>query len=176
MMKEQLAVLRSLDARTRTIAIVGLAVLAIALVFAYAWLPAARGRTALAERVPALNAKLATMRLQAEEIKRLNTLPALAANTTRTPTTRADKSALEATFANSARATPADGNSFQVTIPAIVYTAWIDRLDQVAERFQMHATKMTIKPIADKPGQVTVDFTLTNDAAPVSATPKTAKS
>lgn len=165
MMNAQLAALRTLDARTRTIAIVGVATLAVALVFAYAWLPAARGRAALAERVPALNAKLVTMRLQAEEIKRLNTLPAPASNNTRAPATRADKSALEATFANGARAIAADANSFQVTIQSIAYSTWIDRLDQVAERFQMHPTKMTIKPIADKPGQVTVDFTLTHDAA-----------
>jgi type II secretory pathway component PulM len=176
MIDAPLAALRALDARTRTIAIAGVAILAIALVFAYAWLPAARGRAALAERVPALNAKLATMRLQAEEVKRLNALPAPASNTTRAPTTRADKSALETTFANGARATAADANNFLVTIPSIAYTAWIDRLDQVAERFQMHATKMTIKPIADKPGQVTVDFTLTSDVAPAATAPKTSKS
>jgi type II secretory pathway component PulM len=155
-----MAMVRNFDARTRKFMIVGAAGLIAALAFAYLWLPAARGRVALAERIPVLNAKLATMHAQAEEIKLLNAQPANASTTTRAPASRADRAALETVFGNGARVTPTDANGFQIVIANIAYTAWIDRLDQVAERFQLQLGTLAIKPIADKAGQVSVEFTL----------------
>ncbi len=183
--------LQQLDLRTRRLAIIGLLVLATALLYAYVWLPASRGRVTLAARLPVLESKLATMRVQAGEIKRLNSQPALATSTaaapgtasTNTPATArpviTDRVALEALFGNGARVTPttaAGGTaSFQVAITNIAYATWLDRLDQAYERFQLRAHKLTLKPIAGKLGEVNAEFSLTSAATASSTKASSAK-
>lgn len=58
-----------------TIAIAG-AVLAVILIVTLIWLPLERARTRLAAELPGLRASVAQMRLEADEVKRLRTLPA----------------------------------------------------------------------------------------------------
>jgi type II secretory pathway component PulM len=165
--------LQQLDPRIRRLAVIGLLVLTTALLYAYVWLPASRGRVTLAARLPILESKLTMMRVQAGEIKRLNSQPAVTSTPTATTSpsirvTTADRAALEALFGNGARITPAvnptGAGSFQISIANIAYTAWLDRLDQARERFQLRANKLTLKPIAGKLGEVSTEFTLTNTA------------
>ena len=59
----------------RTLALAG-AGLAIALVFALAWLPLERARTRLAAEAPRLRASIEALQRDADEVKRLRALPA----------------------------------------------------------------------------------------------------
>ena len=52
--------------------------LAIAIVFAFAWLPLTAARQHLGAELPALRASLATLERQADEAKRLRAMPAVA--------------------------------------------------------------------------------------------------
>ena len=72
-----LAVLwRSRSARERGIVRAGLAVLAVMLVVALAWLPLERTRARLAAEMPVLRASVSALERDAEEVRRLRALPA----------------------------------------------------------------------------------------------------
>ena len=58
------------------------AVVAVVLVAAFAWLPLERSRARLAAQLPALRASVATLERDAEEAKRLRSLPAPAPRAT----------------------------------------------------------------------------------------------
>jgi type II secretory pathway component PulM len=64
-----------IEPRTRTILLISVAALLLGLIYAYVWLPAARGRALNAERIPVLEAKLATMRAEVAEMKRILAVP-----------------------------------------------------------------------------------------------------
>lgn len=55
---------------------VGGSALLLLLVIAFVWLPLERARNRLSAELPALRASVAQMRLEADEVKRLRTLPA----------------------------------------------------------------------------------------------------
>jgi general secretion pathway protein M len=55
------------------------ALAAFALLVAFAWLPLERTRSSLQRQLPGLRASLATLERQAEEVRRLRALPAVAA-------------------------------------------------------------------------------------------------
>jgi type II secretory pathway component PulM len=71
---KQLAPLRlrwnGLQPRQRVVSTAGAAVLAVALLIAFVWLPLERYRASLQKRVPELRASLAAMERDAEEVKR----------------------------------------------------------------------------------------------------------
>ncbi len=159
---------QSLDARVRRIATIGLALLALAMLWAYVWLPAARGRVQLAERIPAMSAQLAAMRGQAEEIKRLNAMPPVAS--TRAILPLADVGALQVLFGGNAKVSLDENRAFRIVIPAVAYTAWLDQLDSALSRYRLRVAAVTLKPLAAgasrpaaKSAEVAVDLSLVDD-------------
>ncbi len=65
--------------RERAILAAVAAIAAIALFFAFAWLPLERSRTRIAASLPGLRASVAEMRVQADEARALRAMPAAAA-------------------------------------------------------------------------------------------------
>ena len=121
------------------------------LLWAYIWLPASRGRAPLAERIPAMSAQLAVMRVQADEIKRINSLPPVV--TTRALLPLADVAALQTLFGANARVTLDENRAFRVAIPAIAYTAWLDQLDSALGRYRLRVAAINLKTVTAEPAE-----------------------
>ena len=164
---------QSLDTRVQRMVLVGAALLALAMLWAYVWLPAARGRTQLGERIPVMSAQLATMRVQAEEIRRLNSLPPVV--TARSALPLADVSALQALFGANANVTLDENRAFRIVIPAIAYTAWLDQLDSALNRYRVRVAAINLKSLSagatkgaatapTKSAEVAVELTLIDDS------------
>lgn len=164
---------QSLDTRAQRMVLVGAALLALAMLWAYVWLPAARARTQLGERIPVMGAQLATMRIQAEEIRRLNSLPPVV--TTRSALPLADVAALQALFGANATVTLDENRAFRIDIPAIAYTAWLDQLDSVLNRYRVRVAAIKLKSLPagatkgaatapTKSAEVAVELTLIDDS------------
>jgi len=148
-----------------------IALLAVALVWAYVWLPAARGREALSLRIPVLQAQLATMRNEAAEVKRINTMPLVI---TTNPRTLADSVGLQTVFGQSNNATATvtaivtinERRQFRVNIASVAYTSWLDSLDMALSRYRVRVVSVNLKPL--QPGSsaalMAVELVLADDA------------
>ena len=144
-----------------------IALLAVALVWAYVWLPAARGREALSLRIPVLQAQLATMRNEAAEVKRINTMPLVI---TINPRTLADSVGLQTVFGqnNTAAVTVTinERRQFRVNIASVAYTSWLDSLDMALSHYRVRVVSVNLKPL--QPGSsaalMAVELVLADDA------------
>ena len=132
-------------------ALVGGGALLLALLWAYIWLPASRGRALLAERIPVMSAQLAAMRVQADEIKRISSMPAVVA--TRALLPLADVAALQTLFGANARVTLDENRAFRVAIPAIAYTTWLDQLDSALGRYRLRVAAINLKTVTTGPAE-----------------------
>ena len=142
-----------------------IALLAVALVWAYVWLPAARGREALSLRIPVLQAQLAAMRSEATEIKRINTMPLVVATN---PRTLADSVGLQTVFGqnnSAATVTINERRQFRVNIASVAYTTWLDSLDMALSRYRVRVVSVNLKPL--QPGSsaalMAVELVLADD-------------
>ena len=141
--------------------------LTAALVWAYVWLPAARGRETLSLRIPVLQAQLAAMRSEADEIKRINTTPLVVTTNART---LADTIGLQIAFDqnNTANTTVTinERRQFRVNIASIAYTSWLDNLDAALKRYRVRVVSVNLKPL--QPGNsaalMAVELVLADDA------------
>ena len=140
-----------LDTRVQRMALIGGSALLLALLWAYIWLPASRGRAQLAERIPVMSAQLAAMRVQAEEIRRINSLPPVV--TTRALLPLADVAALQTLFGANAKVTLDENRAFRITIPAIAYTAWLDQLDSALGRYRLRVAAINLKTVTAEPAE-----------------------
>ena len=113
----------------RRLVVIGAAVLATGFVVAFGWLPAARARDALTTRLPQLEAQLAIMRNQVEEVNAFAKAPA----TSIVPRTTGDVAALQSIFGREAQVNAvADG--FRIVIPATGYANWWDKTGEALNR------------------------------------------
>ena len=141
--------------------------LTAALVWAYVWLPAARGRETLSLRIPVLQAQLAAMRSEADEVKRINTTPLVVTTNART---LADTIGLQIAFDqnNTANTTVTinERRQFRVNIASIAYTSWLDNLDAALKRYRVRVVSVNLKPL--QPGNsaalMAVELVLADDA------------
>ena len=136
-----------LESRTRNVLLVCIATLAVGLIYSYVWLPAARGRVINAERIPALEAKLATMRAQYEEMKRINAVPPTASSSAANPAggrTAADLSGLQTIFGANANVAIDDNRAFRISIASTGYLSFLDRLDQALARYRLSVTSLNL--------------------------------
>ena len=139
-----------LESRTRNVLLVCIATLAVGLIYSYVWLPAARGRVINAERIPALEAKLATMRAQYEEMKRINAVPPTVSSSAANPAggrTAADLSGLQTIFGASANIAIDDNRAFRISIASTGYLSFLDRLDQALARYRLSVTSLNLKAL-----------------------------
>ncbi len=142
---------QAFDPRVQRIIKFSLALLALAIIWAYLWLPAARGRAQLAERIPQMAAQLATMRSQAEEVRSLNAMPPVIGTRSQLPL--ADVAALQALFGANAKVSLDESRAFRISIPAIAYTAWLDQLDGVLSRYRVRVASVSLKPLPAAEGK-----------------------
>lgn len=156
---KQLAPLRvqwdGLQPRQRIVFAAGAAVLAVAVLIAFVWLPLERYRASLQKRVPELRASLAAMERDAEEVKRMRALPA----TLSAPSPRAlDAAQLRSAFAG-AQVTALDGNRFRLQIAETGYAQWIDELRKLGTVALVDEATLTVPAGAGK-GRINVDAIL----------------
>ncbi len=124
------------------------AVLALALIWAFIWLPASRGRAALTTRIPVLQTQLAEMKREADDIKRIQAMPLVV--TAENRRTLADTAGLQTAFGATAIVAINDSRQFRVSIPSTAYTTWLDNLDMVLTRFRLRVVKLNLKPLDAK--------------------------
>ena len=124
------------------------ALLLMALVWAYLWLPATSQREALVVRMPVLQNQLATMRTRAEEIKRIEAMPAVLTANART---LADTAGLQVAFGTNANVTIDENRQFRVTINNTAYTNWLDNLELALNRYRVRVVSVMINPVSIKP-------------------------
>ncbi len=166
---------QTLDVRVQRFAKIGIALLVPAMLWAYLWLPASRGRAQLAERIPQMQAQLATMRAQAEEVRSLNAMPPVVG--TRSLLPLADVAALQALFGANAKVSLDESRAFKIAIPSIAYTAWLDQLESALGKYRLRVAIVNLKVLPagegkagdsktaalKKSAEVAVDLTLVDD-------------
>jgi type II secretory pathway component PulM len=142
-----------IEPRTRTVLLISAGALLAGLIYAYVWLPAARGRALNAERIPVLEAKLANMRAQVAEMQRLNAVPPSTSATTASATTASargatDVNGLQTIFGSSAKIAVDENRAFRIGIASMSYTAFLDRLDQALSRYRLSVDSLTITALS----------------------------
>lgn len=159
---------RMLDARTQAIVGTGAALLIVACLYAYVWLPAARERDRLMLRLPQLAAQLALMQTQADEIRALGGASPIAP----APPLAADAAALQSLFGEGAQASADAGRGFRVVIPKISYAKWWDRLGDVQARHQLQLVSLTLQAVPGGNREVSIDMRLADKNSSTSGTAK----
>jgi type II secretory pathway component PulM len=150
---------QGLDRRSRLTLSVAFGALVVGLFWAFVWQPVTTKRAALLTRIPQLEVDLQRMRAEAEEIKRINALPAIpVSNTARV---QADATSLRALFGTTARVAN-ENRGLVVSIPSIGYGALLDRLEQTAARYRARVTALSIKSIGAE--NVSAELTIVDEA------------
>lgn len=137
-----------IEPRTRAVVLISVAALLAGLIYAYVWLPAARGRVLNAERIPALEAKLATMRAQVAEMQRLNAVPPATSATTASARAAGDVNGLQTIFGANAKIVVDENRAFGISIASMSYTAFLDRLDQALSRYRLSVDSLNITALS----------------------------
>ena len=145
------------DGERRVLGTIG-ALAVLALLIAFAWLPLERDRQRLAATNPALEASLAEMQRQAEEVKRVRTLPAT------TPATDVPLAAVIASGAltrglNGAQATLSDERRVRLVAADVPYGALLETIAaaQGANALRVESARIEALPPA---GRVRAELTL----------------
>jgi type II secretory pathway component PulM len=166
-----------IEPRTRTVLLISVGALLLGLAYAYVWLPAARGRALNAERIPVLEAKLATMRAEVAEMKRILAVPPNVSTNNVNARGTADVSGLQSIFGTTAKITVDENRAFRVSVSSISYLSFLDRLDQALSRYRLKVDALNIaaldSPISapaktTEPAMVAVEVTLSGDTSPTS--------
>ncbi len=132
------------------------ALLVLAVLLAYVWLPAVRERDRLTARLPQLSAQLASMKQQAEEVRQLNSTSALAP----APPVATDIASLQSVFGEVARVSVDSNRAFRVVIPKTSYANWWDRVGDVQARHQLQMISLSLQALPGNTREVSVDMLL----------------
>jgi type II secretory pathway component PulM len=166
-----------LEPRTRTVLLVSVVALLLGLAYAYVWLPATRGRALNAERIPVLEAKLATMRAEVAEMTRMLAVPPNTSTNSASARGTADMAGLQSIFGTTAKIAVDENRAFRINVASISYTSFLDRLDQALSRYRLKVDALNItaldSPISapaktTEPAMVAVEVTLSGDTSPTS--------
>lgn len=145
-----------LETRQQRLLGAGTLLLIFSLLFAFVWLPAVRERDRLLVRLPQLNAELALMQKQADEIRQLNSTSLVTA----APPIVADIATLQAVFGEGVRVSLEPNRAFRIVIPKIAYAAWWDRLGEVQSRHQLQIVSLSLAALPGKNREVSIDMIL----------------
>lgn len=115
----------ALNTRQQRMVIGGSALLAIALFFALVWLPLQRAERRLAERLPTLQAQHAAMQRDAEEVKRLRSLPATLTSPGNAGARAPDANALRTLFSG-AEVTALGSGRYRIVVADGRFGRWLD--------------------------------------------------
>ena len=143
----------------------------VALLFAFVLLPALDTRKALNARLPQLEAQLATMRSQANDVAALSKDPPIAA----APRIAADVASLQSLFGPGAQITAAQ-DGFRIVMPSISYANWWDKTGDALTRHALvlrEAELTRIDSSAASTSMVAVDMRLGSETR-VTGSPATA--
>ena len=160
---------RRLDVRQQRIFTWATVAIIAACLFAFLWLPAVRERDRLIARLPQLNAKIAVMQKQADQIRELNAASPIAP----APPILADAATLQAAFGDGARVSVDDNRAFKIVIAKIAYAQWWDRLADVQARHQLQMASLSMRALPGSNREVSVDMVLaqrgSGSPAPIAA-------
>jgi type II secretory pathway component PulM len=148
----------SLDARARPIIAWSVLALFIGLVWAYLYQPMQQSRTQNAARIAAIQAQLASMRAQAEEIRSLNSVAAASPSTT--TRTSADVASLTAVFGSAFTVRADVGGQYRIEAARIRYIDWLNALDNAMSRQPLKVTALNIKRLAADKDEVSVSMSV----------------
>lgn len=123
----------ALNPRQQRLAAGGGVLLAIALFSALVWLPLHRAQSRLIERLPTLQAQHAAMLRDAEEVKRLRSLPATLATSASTATRTPDANALRTVFSG-AEVTALGNGRYRVLVTDGRFGRWLDGVRELNGR------------------------------------------
>lgn len=151
---------QGLDARSRWLMSIAIGALVLGLFWAFVWQPVTTKRESLLKRIPQLETDLQTMRSAADEIKRINALPAIPSGNN-TAQSAANVTSLQALFGATAKVTLNENRSLSVIVPSISYSALLDRLEQTATRFRARVSTLSIKSIDAK--SVSAEITIVDE-------------
>lgn len=154
----------ALEPRQQRMIRIGGVLVLLVLAITWLWLPAARERERLLQRLPQMAAELAQMKQQAGEINRLVNSGA-AAPLNRVP---ADSAQLQALFGSGAKIS-VDGRAFRVVITRIAYAAWWDALSEAQARHALRMSALVMKPVAGGNREVSVEMVLADPERPAAA-------
>lgn len=151
-----------LELRQQRVIGIGTLLLIVAILFAYIWLPAVRERDRLTARLPQLNAQLALMKTQADEIRQLTSTSLIAP----APAITADIATLQAAFGEGTRVSVDPSRALRVVIPRIAYATWWDRLGDAQSRHQLQINSLTLQALPDGKREVSVDMLMADQTRP----------
>ena len=148
-----------LSGRQRSVIAAGAAILIVALLFAYVWLPLQHSRSDNAARLPELRAALAGMQRQTEELQRIRAVPPAAASLR-----PLDAQALRAAFTGSqVVVTALDRQRFGLAIADTGYAVWIDELNRLQAQSAARVEDATLSALT-QPGRIKVEATFSASA------------
>ncbi len=152
----------SLDRKRRAQSVFLSLFVVVALIFAFVLLPALDTRKTLTERLPQLEAQLATMRSQANDVAALSKLLPTATS----PRIAADIASLQSLFGPGAQITAAQV-SFRIVMPSIAYANWWDKTGDAISRYSLvlrEADLTRIDSSTTNTSMVAVDMRLGSEA------------
>lgn len=115
----------ALNTRQQRLALGGGALLGIALFIALVWLPLERAQRRLLERLPAVHAQHAALQRDAEEVKRLRSLPATLATSGSSAARLPDVNGLRTLFPG-AEVTALGSSRYRVSLADGRFGRWLD--------------------------------------------------
>jgi general secretion pathway protein M len=142
------------DARERALIATGAAALALALLWAYAWVPLAADRARLVAELPKMRAQAQQLALEAAEVDRLR------AATRARGAAPASQAAIEQTLTGAglrvATVALADGGRVQVNLGVVPFDALVRAIAQLAEQHGLAVETVALKA-AGEPGKLRVE-------------------
>lgn len=145
------------DRRERVILAAGGVLLAVALLYVYAWQPVVRERTRLEASLPTLRVQLQEMRAGAQEAEALKRVPKLATLSIDAAMRQAGtEAALSATAAQTAII---DAAHTRVTMQAVSFEQWLRWITALQAHYRVRVESCRIEALP-QPGAVRVEATL----------------
>lgn len=150
---------RARPARERlVISAVGLVALALLFV-AFAWLPLERQRSRLAGELPALRASVAEMRAQADEVRRLKSMPPLARAGNPAPLASLLSAGTLAQGLPGARLTPVDGKRIRLAVDDASWARLVEWISTAQTLHGLSAESASVEALATA-GRVRAELVL----------------
>lgn len=142
----------------RTVMAAVVAVVVLALGYAFAWLPMERHRERLAAELPALRASVAGMRAQAADVKRLKAMPARSAASP-VPLASLLSAGTLAQGLPGAKLSAVDGKRVRLTVEDVPWARLVEWIAGAQSLHGLAAESATVEALA-VPGRVRADLVL----------------
>jgi general secretion pathway protein M len=159
MKKQLIQFWRSRAPRERVVLAGGSALLALALGFAYGWLPMQRDAAQLRKALPQLRTQAQQLQQDAEEAKRLKARPVLAREGGSLAAVIEQRATAGGLREQIGSITPQDAGRVRVALPEVAFDAWIGWLGELQASHGVRVESTRIDA-GEEPGMVKVEAVL----------------